>query len=153
MKALLIFDLEVGTWNASVEESMEATTIDLQVAAYERHVCLLASNCSTLEGEFERRSDVANFLRNPMVQRMDGALIRRVTNLYERALIRRRRFPWNMDKAIWNMDETMDEAVIRRFVDQLVLDYPTVFNFYATGGRDAYFVFDDEGIELDVVKY
>ncbi|BBN08690.1 hypothetical protein MPTK1_4g13620 [Marchantia polymorpha subsp. ruderalis] len=146
MKVLLIFDLEEGTWNALVEESMEATPIDLQMAAYERHVCLLASNWSPLAGEFERRSDVANFLRNPMVRRMDEALFRRVKNLYNRALFRRRRFPWNMDEAI-------DEAVTRRFLDHWDLDYPTVFNFYATGGSDAFFVFDEERIELEVVKY
>ncbi|BBN09392.1 hypothetical protein MPTK1_4g19420 [Marchantia polymorpha subsp. ruderalis] len=98
------------------------------------------------KGSFKRRSDVANFVRNPMVQRTDGALIKRVRNLYDRALIRRQRFPWNMDKA-------MDEAVIRRFINQWVLDYPTVFNFYATGRRDAFFVFDEGGIELKVVKY
>ncbi|PTQ26886.1 hypothetical protein MARPO_0279s0001 [Marchantia polymorpha] len=147
MKALLIFDLEEGTWNALVEESMEATPIDLQMAAYERHVCLLASNCSPLEGEFDRWSNVTNFLRNPMVRRMDGALIRRardlyLRDLYDRTLIRRRRFPWNMNEAV-------DEIVIRRFIDQWVLDSPTVFNFYATGSSDAFFVFD----ELEVLTY
>ncbi|BBN07337.1 hypothetical protein MPTK1_4g02990 [Marchantia polymorpha subsp. ruderalis] len=142
MKALLIFDLEEGTWNALLEESMEATPIELQMAAYERHVCLLARNWSHLEGEFDRWSDVINFLRNPMVRRMDGALIRRAKDLYDRALIRRRRFRWNMDEA-------MVGDVIRRFIDQWILNDSRVFNFYATGGSDAFFVFD----ELEVVKY
>ncbi|BBN08687.1 hypothetical protein MPTK1_4g13590 [Marchantia polymorpha subsp. ruderalis] len=146
MKALLIFDLEEGKWTALVEESMEATPMDLQMATYEGHVCLLASKWSPLEGEFERRSDVANFLRNPMVRRMDGALIRRVRNLYYRALNRRRRF-------LWNMDEAVDEAVFRRFIDQRALAYHTVFNFYASGGSDAFFVFDQEGRDLEVLKY
>ncbi|BFI43550.1 hypothetical protein MPTK2_Ug00260 [Marchantia polymorpha subsp. ruderalis] len=147
-KALLIFDLEEGTWNALVEESMEATPIGLQMAAYERHVCLLASNWINwpFEVEFDRWINVTNFLRNPMVRRMDGALIRRARDLYDRTLIGRRRFPWNMDEA-------MDEAVNRRLLGQWVLGYPTVFNFYATGGSDAFFVFDEEGIELEVVKY
>ncbi|BBN09395.1 hypothetical protein MPTK1_4g19450 [Marchantia polymorpha subsp. ruderalis] len=147
MKFLLIFDLKDGTWNAFVEESMQATPIDLQMAAYEGHVCLLASNWSPLEGEFDRRRDVANFVRNPMVRRTDGALIRRVRTLYDRALIWRQRFPWNL------LYGEMDEAIIRRFIKQWVLDYPTVFNFYASGGTDAFFVFDEEGIELEVVKY
>ncbi|OAE23329.1 hypothetical protein AXG93_2053s1000 [Marchantia polymorpha subsp. ruderalis] len=148
MKVLLIFDLEEGTWNALVEESMEATPIGLQMAAYERHLCLLASDWINwpFEVEFDRWINVTNFLRNPMVRRMDEALFRRVKNLYNRALFRRRRFPWNMDEAI-------DEAVTRRFLDHWDLDYPTVFNFYATGGSDAFFVFDEERIELEVVKY
>ncbi|OAE29396.1 hypothetical protein AXG93_2090s1020 [Marchantia polymorpha subsp. ruderalis] len=145
---LLIFDLEEGTWNTLVEESKETPRIHLQMAAYERHVCLLGRNWSPLEGEFELRSDVANFLRSPIVRRMDGALIRRVRNVYDRALIRR---PWNeewderMDEAMDEaVAEAMDEAAIRRFIDQWHLPYPKVFNFYATGGRDAYFVLDNE---------
>ncbi|BBN09394.1 hypothetical protein MPTK1_4g19440 [Marchantia polymorpha subsp. ruderalis] len=143
LSALLIFDLEEGTWNALVEESMEATPLDLQLAAYERHVCLTPSNWSPLEGEFERRSDVANFFRNPIVRRIDGALIRRVRDFYDRTFIRR----WRL---IWNMDEAMDGDVIRWFKN---LDYPMFFNFYATGGSDAFFVIDEQRIEFEVVKY
>ncbi|OAE21167.1 hypothetical protein AXG93_872s1370 [Marchantia polymorpha subsp. ruderalis] len=144
---LLIFDLEEGTWNALVEESEEATPIDLQMAAYERHVCLLGNDWPPLEGEFERRSDVANFLRSPMVQRMDGALIRRVRNLYD--------VTWNEDEA---MDEAMGEAAIRRYtnlwdiLDPIDFEYPIVLNFYATGGRDAYFVFD-KGVQCSVCEF
>ncbi|OAE21169.1 hypothetical protein AXG93_872s1390 [Marchantia polymorpha subsp. ruderalis] len=140
----LIYDSTTeGTWNALVEESMEATPLDLQLAAYERHVCLTPSNWSPLEGEFERRSDVANFFRNPIVRRIDGALIRRVRDFYDRTFIRR----WRL---IWNMDEAMDGDVIRWFKN---LDYPMFFNFYATGGSDAFFVIDEQRIEFEVVKY
>ncbi|BBN09322.1 hypothetical protein MPTK1_4g18830 [Marchantia polymorpha subsp. ruderalis] len=146
MRALLIFDLEKGTWNALVEESMEGTPINLQMAAYEGHVCLLTSNWKPLEEEFDRRSDVANFLRNRIVRNMDGALIRRVRGVYDGGLITRHILRWNMDGP-------SDEAAARRFIYQWARGYPTVFKFYATGGSDAFFVFDEERKELDVVKY
>ncbi|BFI32432.1 hypothetical protein MPTK2_4g05910 [Marchantia polymorpha subsp. ruderalis] len=141
IKALLIFDLEEGTWNALLEESMEATPIDLQMAAYERHVCLLDSNWSPLEEDFDRWSNVTNFLRNPMVRRMDGALMRRARDMYDLTSIRRRRLKWNMDQA-------MDDAAIRSFIDKSLLNSPRVLNFCATGGSDAFFVFD----EFEVVR-
>ncbi|BBN08694.1 hypothetical protein Mp_4g13660 [Marchantia polymorpha subsp. ruderalis] len=51
------------------------------------------------------------------------------------------------------MDGPNDEAAARRFIYQWARGYPTVFKFYATGGSDAFFVFDEERKELDVVKY
>ncbi|OAE33541.1 hypothetical protein AXG93_1873s1000 [Marchantia polymorpha subsp. ruderalis] len=152
IRALLIFDLEEGTWTSLVEKSMEATPFDLQLAAYERHVCLLSSNWSkkNVNEKFDRRSDVANFLRNPMVRTMDGALIKRTRDLYDRDMITRRRYPFNLEEELY---EARDDAALWRFLDKWALAYHTVVNFYATGGSDAFFVFDQEDRDLEVVKY
>ncbi|OAE18998.1 hypothetical protein AXG93_2551s1010 [Marchantia polymorpha subsp. ruderalis] len=80
IKALLIFDLREETWNVLAEEVMEDKPGALQILAYEGYVCLLAMDRTDVE--FDRRSYDGNFLRHPMVRRMDGSLIRRTRDLW-----------------------------------------------------------------------
>ncbi|PTQ26339.1 hypothetical protein MARPO_2704s0001, partial [Marchantia polymorpha] len=80
IKALLIFDMREETWIVLAEEVMEDKPGALQIVAYEGCVCLLAMDWTDVE--FDHRSYDGNFLRHPMVRRMDGSLIRRTRDLW-----------------------------------------------------------------------
>ncbi|BBN08686.1 hypothetical protein MPTK1_4g13580 [Marchantia polymorpha subsp. ruderalis] len=114
MKALLIYDLREETWNVLSEEVMEDKPGALQIVAYEGCVCLLAMDWTDVE--FDHRSYDGNFLRHPMVRRMDGSLIRRTRDLW-------------------------------------VMKDGRAFKIYASGGSDVFFVFEEEGEDLEVAKY
>ncbi|OAE22790.1 hypothetical protein AXG93_2035s1740 [Marchantia polymorpha subsp. ruderalis] len=75
IRALLIFDLSEERWNVMAEEVREDTSDGLHITAYKGRLCLLAMDWSNIE--MDGRSYEGNFLRHPMVQRMDGSLMRR----------------------------------------------------------------------------
>ncbi|OAE22514.1 hypothetical protein AXG93_2423s1000 [Marchantia polymorpha subsp. ruderalis] len=51
------------------------------------------------------------------------------------------------------MVRKMDRSLIRRTKDLWVMEDGRPFKFYATGGSDVFFVFEEEGEELEVAKY
>lgn len=77
IKAPWIFYVREETWIVLAEEVIEDKPGALQIVAYEGCVCLLAIDWTDVE--FDQRS---NFLRHPMVRRMDGTLIKRARDLW-----------------------------------------------------------------------